>query len=137
RNYIFTMIQKLKSEGATIIYSSHYLEEVEALCDRIVLIEDGMVLAEGAMHEIVSRYRKPFVYVEGEQAEQLAGKEALPQGAGWIILSDTPLDTIADIAARAKAEQCNITRLEIHQPTLEEIFLSLTGKALRDGGDHA
>ncbi|MFD0714410.1 ATP-binding cassette domain-containing protein [Paenibacillus sp. GCM10027626] len=136
RNHIFGLIRELKKEGVTIVYSTHYMEEVEALCDDIAIIDHGKVIAQGELGSLLSRYGSNAVYVEA------AGMDDLPQapgmnkiakeGRGWRIETDTVLETIQTVAQLCLERGMSVDQLQIVRPSLEQVFLALTGTKLRD-----
>lgn len=136
RNHIFEMIRSLKSSGVTIIYSTHYMEEVEALCDELAIIDQGEVIAQGALSELLNRYSKKSVYAEVEGLETFPPmREAAniyPENGGWIIETDNVTKTMQQVLHTASRENWTLNRLEMMHPTLENVFLSLTGTRLRD-----
>ncbi|SDW27288.1 ABC-2 type transport system ATP-binding protein [Marininema mesophilum] len=134
RNHIFDMIRMLKKEGVTLIYSTHYMEEVEALCDDIAIIDHGKIIAQGHLHELLEEYSQRAIYVEAptlkEPPTSPGAIRTYPQGEGWMIETEKLKETMlyflnSDVGAK-------VTRLEIVRPSLESVFLSLTGTQLRD-----
>ncbi len=136
RNHIFDMIKDLKNQGVTVIYSTHYMEEVETLCDEIAIIDHGKVIAQGILNEILDKYAPNAVYVESDQIikspEFAYSNKVSIKDRGWIIESSNVLATIQDITKKALEQNMIVKELEIVRPTLENVFLSLTGKSLRD-----
>lgn len=136
RNHIFEMIRDLKREGVTVLYSTHYMEEVEALCDRLAIIDHGSVIAEGELNEVLDRFGSQAVYLElaeGERPPLLPGfGEPAAQGRGWLLETKAPLDALAGWANACKARSLPVKRLEVVRPSLETVFLALTGTSLRD-----
>ncbi|MBK7875049.1 MAG: ABC transporter ATP-binding protein [Planctomycetes bacterium] len=109
RNHVFEMVERLVAGGTTIVYTTHQLGEVERLCARIVVLDRGRKLAEGALRDL----------------QRLASDRrthALRLDAG----SD------AEVARALLAERGIAARVEEEFPSLEEVFLGLTGRALRD-----
>lgn len=135
RNYIYSIIEKLKKEGKTIVYSSHYMEEVQNLCEEIVLIDHGNILENGNVNKIIDKYSKPSVFVEGEKIKkgelQTFGmvKEF---GSGYLVEGNDILNIIEQISSHLKNNNKTASRLEIYRINLEDIFLLLTGTSLRD-----
>ena len=143
RNHILEFTRNLnKNYGSTIIYTSHYMEEVETLCNKITILDIGKVIAKGSQSEItrlVVNEEKVEITVSNYNSEiglQLK-KLALVRHVDFendkltIILenSDTYLQGIIEILLKNKAK---IKDINIKQPNLESVFLSLTGKTLRD-----
>jgi ABC-2 type transport system ATP-binding protein len=138
RNRIFEMIEALRGEGAAIIYTTHYMEEAERLCDRVAIIDHGRIIAEGAHEELV---RSVFAQrsqvlahfdgppgVIGAWVEQHAGR-MLDGAAEFTIENSTLIAGLLDDAARSGLELLDIT---LRRPNLESVFLHLTGRELRD-----
>jgi ABC-2 type transport system ATP-binding protein len=136
RNYIFEMIWSLKAQGVTIIYSTHYMEEVEVLCDDVAIIDHGRVIAQGSLAELLDRFGEKAVYVEMDGFEKLP---AFPfpckvsrRDDGWMIETEHRLPAMYFILQHASEQKLDIYALEMVRPSLESVFLALTGTNLRD-----
>ena len=138
RNRIFEMIEQLRSEGMSIIYTTHYMEEAERLCDRVAIIDHGRVIALGTNDELV---RRSFA----SRSEVIARFATLPEKvSAWVaqrggrLTDGTAQFTLAnagEIAALLdSAEQAHLelVDLAVRRPNLESVFLQLTGRELRD-----
>ncbi|WP_226582143.1 ATP-binding cassette domain-containing protein [Halobacillus litoralis] len=135
RNSIFSLIHQLKAEGSTIIYSSHYMEEVEQLCDSIGLIDKGQLMEFGRMEELLDKHGKPSLFIAGDDiGEKMLQEfgEAEAKGNGYLLNSDEPLLTLEKLVTHCREHQLEPRRLELYQPRLEDIFFNLTGTQLRD-----
>ena len=132
RNRIFEMIEALRGEGAAIIYTTHYMEEAERLCDRVAIIDHGRIIAEGATEELVhdafaSRSQVVAHFagdpgVVGAWVEQHAGR--LLDGAALFTIEDSTLIAgLLDDAARSGLKLLDVT---LRRPNLESVFLHLT-----------
>jgi ABC-2 type transport system ATP-binding protein len=136
RNRIFEMIRSLKNEGVTIIYSTHYMEEVEVLCDHIAIIDHGKVITQGSLNDLFDRYGRKALYYEavGQTDPPHFNHTANvhPKNSGWVIETERPVETMQDLLTNAQLQGFEIKALEMMRPTLETIFLSLTGTSLRD-----
>jgi ABC-2 type transport system ATP-binding protein len=137
RNHIFEMIRQLKKEGVTLIYSTHYMEEVEALCDDIAIIDHGKVIAQGSLDRLLEQYASQAVYTEIDgdpfvMKEVEGVTKCFAHGKGWVLESDTPLRTIQELSERLLDAGTPIRALELMRPSLESVFLRLTGTTLRD-----
>lgn len=142
RNAILTSVDELGREGLAILYTTHYMEEAERLCDRIGIIDQGRIIAEGTRRELVGligeRDRLNLVAGGslGPAAEALGRLERVDE-ATWadgrieLVVSEarTLLPLVLEVAAATGAE---VRSVEIVEPDLEAVFLHLTGKALRD-----
>jgi len=137
RNRIFEMIEQLRREGATIIYTTHYMEEAERLCDRIAIIDHGRVIAEGTKEELVAHSfggRSDILMHFGAAAQNAAEWAASHGGsyeqgvAHFAVERPTDIAPLLDAAARDSLEVIDVT---LRRPNLESVFLQLTGRDLR------
>lgn len=138
RHLIFEMIRELRARGTTIIYSTHYMEEVEALCDDVAIIDHGRVIAQDSLRGLLDQHASRTIYVEADGLEQapatLAGLgEIAAKGRGWLLQSEEPVAIMAQLATRLAEQGKRVQALELQQPSLESVFLKLTGTQLRDG----
>jgi ABC-2 type transport system ATP-binding protein len=137
RNHIFEMIRFLQQGGVTILYSTHYMEEVETMCDELAIIDHGEMIAQGELGEVLDRFGSQAVYLELQESGELPpipsgfGKPAQRE-RGWVLETASPLDTLTAWASACKARSLKVKQLEIVRPSLESVFLSLTGTTLRD-----
>jgi len=115
RNQLFDNIEALQAKGKTLIYTTHYMEEAERLCDRVAIIDKGKLLALGTVDELISAHGGPSVLVARRNGEEIRIK--------------TP-DPLAELNRLSVTSALSEFRVE--RPTLEQVFLHLTGRALRD-----
>jgi len=136
RNHIFEMIRELNQQGVTIIYSTHYMEEVEALCDIVAIMDQGAVKALGPLGDLLEQYGRKEVYVEAAgltEAPVCAGVSAARKaGAGWVLETERPEAVMQTMLSTAATQKWHVKQLELVRPSLESVFLSVTGTALRD-----
>ncbi|WP_209368198.1 ABC transporter ATP-binding protein [Sediminibacillus dalangtanensis] len=143
RNYILEMVQKLNEEqGMTVLYTSHYMEEVERLCDRIYIMDDGKVIASGTKQELTSILSsEETIWIELDRSyPALAAELNEMDGVLRVTESDKGIKLITPKNSRllgrifqaAERQQAQITSLNVQVPTLEDVFLHLTGRKLRD-----
>ena len=142
RNAILTSVEALSAEGMGILYTTHYMEEAERLCDRVGIIDEGRIVAEGTRRELVA-------LVGAVDRVTLAATGALPSAAGLLagipgVRKVTPreggLDLLVVEARRllpqlleaVSRDGITVKSVEVVEPDLEAVFLHLTGKALRD-----
>ncbi len=135
RRHLWDIITNLKTAGATIILTTHYMDEAEALCDRIVIVDHGEIIAEGEPRNLI-RSHLPEVIVEMPLSERVTSdrvKNLLPNERVLILgqrlqISTKKLDQVVRALSDAHIP---LDGLHVRQPNLEDLFISLTGKALR------
>jgi len=129
RNHIFECVQKLQQDGLTVIYTTHYMEEAERLCDRVAIIDHGKLLDIDTVAGLIAKHGGKSV-LTGELTER--PKVELPgtidENLNWRWESEKPLDDLAKVSTTGSA----FKTLQVNQPDLESVFLSLTGRTLRD-----
>jgi len=138
RNRIFEMVESLRQQGATVIYTTHYMEEAERLCDQIAILDHGRVIAQGTKDELIaqsfggrSNVLMRFSSVPPETAQWVTSQGgALEDGvAHFSIAQPTEIASLLEAAGRAKLEIIDVT---LRRPNLESVFLHLTGRGLRE-----
>jgi ABC-2 type transport system ATP-binding protein len=140
RERIYGMIEELRQGGVSLLYTTHYMEEAERLCDRIAIIDHGRVIALGTKDELVRRTLPAarILTIETETALTAALREELERrGAsisdGTVRLSVTePAREIPDLLAVFRNDGIRIRDLTLKTATLESVFLHLTGRELRE-----
>jgi ABC-2 type transport system ATP-binding protein len=142
RNAILEAVEQLSSEGMAVLYTTHYMEEAERLCDRVGIIDQGQIMAEGTRRELVQMVgQKDRVTVSGNGAipavvRVLAAAEGVSEATSdenrIVLLVEDAGARLATILSMATGAGLNVTGVEIEEPNLEAVFLHLTGKALRD-----
>lgn len=143
RNYILDMIRQLNLEkNITVMYTSHYMEEVEKLCDRVYIMDHGEVIASGTNEELKSILSNEEsiridVHTLSPAFEQALSrhevvKKVTEEGQGYKVIAPKGTELLGDIFELAKQTQTKITGVSIQTPTLEDVFLHLTGRTLRD-----
>ncbi len=129
RNHIFESIETLKQGGLTIIYTTHYMEEAQRLCDRVAIIDHGKLLDIGTVADLIDRHGGRSV-VTAQLQQPVTGIELPGQCDGLELRfeADHPIEEISRLTAAGVAFQT----LQIKQADLESVFLQLTGRSLRD-----
>jgi len=126
----------MKREGTTIIYSTHYMEEAEALCDELGIIDHGRIVAEGPLYEVLEQHALPAVYVEADgwnpPSELAAVSRIQAQNKGWLIEGSNALQLLHDVSNDLLQSGHRVRALQLQQPSLDSVFMKLTGAALRD-----
>lgn len=142
RNRILEGIVELNQKGATIIYTSHYMEEVEQICTRIAIMDKGKNIALGTSDELKSMIRNSETIkihipaLEDSMLDEIRGFEHLYQAEytdGLLTLSyDGGKHNLIRILDYLKSKDVSFGKVTSEQPTLNDVFLAITGKALRD-----
>jgi ABC-2 type transport system ATP-binding protein len=130
RNHIFESIEQLKNEGLTVIYTTHYMEEAQRLCDRIAIIDQGKILALDTVEALIEQHGG-HSRVEVKLASLPDDPSALPGELNGSVLSvetDRPLEIVAQLAESG----LKFLTLKVDRVDLESVFLNLTGRRLRD-----
>jgi ABC-2 type transport system ATP-binding protein len=142
RNFIFEHVERLNGEGMTIIYTTHYMEEAERLCDRVAIMDQGCVLALNTTKGLLEMLGGGIIYLGLSQASlELLQPDvrvlphvttvAKEEGRFKIETSDARL-ALLELIGFCNAHNVSILSLEMLEPNLESVFLHLTGKKLRD-----
>ncbi len=141
RNHIFELLENLNQAGITVIYTTHYMEEVERLCDTIGIIDSGQIAAQGSLEELrrVSE-AKDIIVLNTEEVTKTSFDE-LSNHTAFVLEEDATKLTIecenigneiSGLINHINNAKITIKSIETHQADLESIFLKLTGKQLRD-----
>jgi ABC-2 type transport system ATP-binding protein len=140
RNLIFEIVRKLNAEGMTIIYTSHYLEEVQALCSRIGVIDGGNVVACDTLSNLL-RLRSSSLKIKAEslpgdfpaRVATLPGVKAVVAVADGVVLETDAIATLLPkLGELLYLAEVTPIAIELNESTLEKVFLHLTGHGLRD-----
>jgi ABC-2 type transport system ATP-binding protein len=136
RNAILESIEALGHGGLSVLYTTHYMEEAERLCDRIGIIDEGRLVAEGTRRELIAQMgQQAGLRVSGtgdlDALASLLDGAAARDGAVELLVDDLG-EGLAAVLAAADRTGVAITGIETSEPDLEAVFLHLTGKALRD-----
>ena len=130
RNHIFENIEALKGEGTTILYTTHYMEEAQRLCDRVAIMDRGKVLAMDTVDGLIEKHGGKSL-VTATLDKPPPDPSALPgelDGLSLRVETNRPLEEVA----RLTDAGVHFTRLRVDRPDLEAVFLNLTGRRLRD-----
>ncbi len=152
RNHILDSVRQLNAEGMTIVYTSHYMEEVEALCDRIAIVDHGRLIALGTLDELralVGDADRIHIQIEGAEdaqaepsAEMFVAMEEVRRVEGVLrveavggaieVLAGEAAEVLAGVVEGLGRAGARLRAIEVVEPDLEGVFLHLTGRGLRD-----
>ena len=159
RNAILVGIQRLRAAGATVVYTSHYMEEVEQICDRVMIMDHGRALAQGTCDELKRSIRtgeRIVVELEGAKGRRGAVRDAAPtpptiperelerlralphvidvalDGNLLTVSCEASEHNLTDVLAALRAGKARLGRITCVPPTLNDVFLEITGRELRD-----
>jgi ABC-2 type transport system ATP-binding protein len=138
RNHIFEMIEKLRDQGMSLIYTTHYMEEAERLCDRVAIVDHGRVIALGTNAELVqnafgsrSQVTARFAGADDRLSQWIVerGGRSVNGSAEFTIDHPTEIGALLEASSKAGFELLDVS---LRKPNLESVFLHLTGRELRD-----
>jgi ABC-2 type transport system ATP-binding protein len=142
RNHILQTVKKLNESGMTVIYTSHYMEEVEFLCNRIAIMDHGQLIAMGTKNELCNRLvggTAIQLTLDKITEPLLSALKALPgihsvtadQGRVTLLTSESR-QSLGDAVSQVIREGAQIVSVDVQEANLETVFLQLTGRILRD-----
>lgn len=141
RNKILEGIEQLRKEGATVIYTSHYMEEVEQIADRIIIIDKGQLIAQGTVDELKSMIKKSeIIRIEAkgisdedvEKIRKLDNVFGVDYDGKILRIEAGNGNNVVKVITLLQEKGYRIKNVYSEQPTLNDVFLELTGKELRD-----
>jgi ABC-2 type transport system ATP-binding protein len=143
RAHMWDEIRRLRTEGMTIFLTTHYLDEADALCDRISIMDNGLVVAEGTPDELKHEITDDVVTVglgAGSSAraakllelESFVHKLEAESGGGLRLYVDEGATSIPLILRALDRAEIPLASIELHRPSLDDVFLTKTGRSLRE-----
>jgi len=124
--------------GVTVLLTSHYIEEADALCDHVAIIDQGKFVATGTPDELKSRVKEDFIELETSEAVSAERLQAIPgvsnvrsQGKAWILRVSSAEEVLPNLFHALKTD--GIRRINVEKPSLESVFIDITGKRLDQG----
>lgn len=142
RNNILDGIKKLRDNGATIVYTTHYMEEVEIICDRVIILDKGKVLATGTCDELKELAKiEEKVTVEVNELDKKYIEEikkfdntdeVIYKNNALLVTYKKGKNNLVELMDYLKNENIKYNKIYSERPTLNDVFLELTGKELRD-----
>ena len=126
------MIRNLRSLGKTVVLTTHYMDEAENLADRVAIMVDGRIVAEGTPAELVRKDQSTTIRFKvapgagGPPAELSA--QPTDQAGGYVVTTDTPTQTLHRLTGWAVEHDIELAELSVSQPTLEDLFVELADR---------
>jgi len=140
RRQLWDLIETFRGQGGTTLLTTHYMDEAERLCDRVAIMDHGRVIALGTPAELIASLGAEHVVeflVDGTL--EFGAVERLPsvrqgrrEAAGFALIVNEPHVAIPALLAELARQQVTLQRLTTHHATLEDVFVSMTGRTLRD-----
>ncbi|WP_378145558.1 ATP-binding cassette domain-containing protein [Cnuibacter sp. UC19_7] len=143
RSQMWDTIRRLVSTGSTVLLTTQYLDEADQLADRIAVIDRGLVVAEGTADELKASVGSSSLQLTlGDATQADAARRAIAEvlgvdavlspEAGRITAPMSDADTVTDLLIRLRSEGIGVTELSVQKPSLDEVFLTLTGRPASD-----
>ncbi len=142
RNAILESVENLATDGMSVLYTTHYMEEAERLCDRIGIIDQGLLVAEGTRRELIATIGEQDLVRLKITGDVTAAATACDQVEGVsssdaeddqvVCLVDQAASRLPALLSAVASADASVAGVEVKEPDLEDVFLHLTGRALRD-----
>jgi ABC-2 type transport system ATP-binding protein len=140
RLQLWQIVMDFRAQGGTVLLTTHYMDEAERLCDRVAIVDRGQVIALGTPRELINSLQAANVIEFATEPEMdeavlraLPGvTEAHRRGPNWSLPVNSLAETVPALLSRIEGSGAKLLNLSTHQATLEDLFVSLTGRALRE-----
>jgi ABC-2 type transport system ATP-binding protein len=146
RRQVWELVGEYRRRGGTVLLTTHYMEEAERLCDRVAVMDKGRIISQGTPRALIAALGADHVIEidvgplpDGGDAAARLSLQGLPavtavrrEGQGWVLTSSEPHRALPALIAHLQAVGVTLDRLATRQATLEDVFVSLTGRSLRD-----
>jgi len=140
RLQLWQIVMDFRAQGGTVLLTTHYMDEAERLCDRVAIVDRGQVIALGTPPELISSLHAANVIEFATEPEiDEAVLRALPgvaephrRGPNWSLPVNSLAETVPALLGRVEGSGAKLLNLSTHRATLEDLFVSLTGRALRE-----
>jgi ABC-2 type transport system ATP-binding protein len=141
RRELHQLIERMRGEGRSILLTTHYIEEAQALCDRLAIMDHGRIIATGTPAELIASAKAPnrvsFRAAREADESSLRGLPGVTQvkhepGAAYRLHTAAPTRTIVELVRLLESQNNELSDLQMEKPSLEDVFIELTGTSLRE-----
>ncbi|MEI3606890.1 ABC transporter ATP-binding protein [Pseudogracilibacillus sp. SE30717A] len=136
RQFILKMVEQMKKENRTIIYSTHYIEEAEKVCDEVAFIDKGEIVQQDSIEDLLRNHAIPSIYFKLQEPYEkqldihtFGDVEAYKNG--YMLSTKNPMLTMENMLQISKEKKVIFEHFELMQPRLEDVFFKITGTELR------
>ncbi len=140
RRELWDHVEEFRAAGRTVLLTTHYMEEAERLCDRVAIVDHGKIISEGTPAELVASLNAPHILefasepmLSADDLRALAGvRDCRQRDSRWFLQVASLVDAVPALLARLDKIGAKLVGLSTHRATLDDVFISLTGRELRD-----
>jgi ABC-2 type transport system ATP-binding protein len=140
RLQLWEVVARFRAKGGTVLITTHYMEEAERLCDRVAIVDHGHLIALGTPKELIAKLEAPNIIefvsdppLPADAFRNLPGCHGCsPRGNAWQLRVDSLAEAVPQLLAVVEKSGAKLVSLSTHAATLEDLFVSLTGRELRD-----
>jgi len=140
RLQLWDIVQRFRQKGGTVLLTTHYMEEAERLCDRVAIVDHGHLIALGTPADLIAKLeaRNVIEFTSEPQLEQAVVESiascagVTPHNEGWLLRVHSLAEAVPQLIATVEKQGAKLVSLSTHEATLEDLFVSLTGRELRD-----
>jgi ABC-2 type transport system ATP-binding protein len=140
RLQLWEVVARFRSTGGTVVLTTHYMEEAERLCDRVAIVDHGRLIAVGSPRELIARLEAAnIIEFTSDPPLESAIFDGLPgfhgctrRKDGWLLRVDSLAEAVPQVITLIERNNAKLVTLSTHAATLEDLFVSLTGRELRD-----
>jgi len=140
RLQLWEVVARFRAKGGTVLLTTHYMDEAQRLCDRIAIVDHGHLIALGSPAELIARLEAANIIeftsdppIESEAFCDVNGFHGCTRrGDGWLLRVDSLAESVPQVIAAIERSGAKLRTLTTHEATLEDLFVSLTGRELRD-----
>ncbi|HET9796018.1 MAG TPA: ABC transporter ATP-binding protein [Thermoanaerobaculia bacterium] len=140
RLQLWDRVEALRERGKTILLTTHYMDEAERLCARVAIMDHGKIIAEGTPPELIGRLHASNILefssepmIAEEDVHGIAGaREIRARDSRWLVSVDSLVTAIPSLFPLLERQNARLVTLSTHRATLEDVFVALTGRELRD-----